>query len=94
MKNHSKVLSGLLAGSLAFGTIGAAMANSQSGYQSSFSTVRSVTATSVTLADNTTYSLPYGFDVSKLHVGERVSIIWTQEKNSANRHASTISVNS
>ena len=90
MKNHSKVLSAILAGSLAFGTIGAAMADSHSGYQSTFSSVRSVTATSVTLADNTTYLLPYGFDVTKLHVGERVSVLWTQDKDS-HRVASIIS---
>lgn len=90
MKNHSKVLSAILAGSLAFGTIGAAMAGSHDGYQSSFSSVRSVTATTVTLADNTTYALPYGFDASSLQVGERVSILWTQDKD-AHRIATTIS---
>ncbi len=90
MKNHSKILSAILAGSLAFGTIGAAMADSHNGYQSSFSTVRKVTETSVTLADGSTYALPYGFDASTLQVGERVSIFWTQDSDS-HRTASTIS---
>lgn len=92
MKTHSKVLSAILAGSLAFVTVGAATAGGKSGYQSTFSTIRSMTATSVTLDDGQAYSLPYGFNVSKLHVGERVAVVWTPEKNSSARDASSITV--
>jgi Protein of unknown function (DUF1344) len=92
MKNHSKLLSAILAGSLAFGTVGAAMADSHNGTQSTFSSVRSVVGGVLTLADGTQYTLPYGFDASKLQSGERVAIMWTRVDNSAVRSASTISV--
>ena len=97
MKNRSKILSAILAGSLAFGAVGASvgsvMAGSGRGFQSTVLPIQSISKTGlVTLVDGSTYAVPYGFDVSTLKVGERVSIIWTPVKNSTTRDASTISV--
>lgn len=94
MKNTSKVLSAILAGALAMGTVGAsvstAMADSRQGFQSTILPIRAIHGNRVTLVDGSTYTVPYGFDVSKLHVGERVLITWMEEKGSTTKTATFI----
>lgn len=94
MKNTSKVLSAILAGALTMGTVGAsvstAMADSHQGYQSTTLPIRAIHGNTVTLVDGSTYTVPYGFDVSKLHVGERVSITWKDDKGSTTNTATFI----
>lgn len=86
MTKTSKLLAATFAGALAFGTAGSALASSQypQGYQSSFSTIKSLGGGSVTLANGKTFNVPYGYDMSKLKVGERVAITWLDENGTYN----------
>ena len=80
MTKSPKILAVLLAGTLAFGAAGSAMAAQyDQGYHSSFNTIKSISGDTVTLMDNTSYVAPYGFDMAKLKVGERVAITWLNQ---------------
>lgn len=84
MKNPSKVLSAILAGSLAMGALGASVGsvmadgNRYYGNQITNLEIRGVSGDVVTLVDGSSYKLPYGFDASTLESGERVSIVWSE----------------
>lgn len=99
MKNPSKVLSAILAGSLAMGALGASVgsvmadSNRYHGQQITNQEIRGVTDTVVTMVDGSTYKLPYGFDASTLVPGDRVAIVWTQDLADGPRTASNIFVN-
>jgi hypothetical protein len=80
MTKTPKLLAAILAGTLAFGAAGSAMAAKyQQGYQSSFNTIKSVSGDTVTLIDNTSYVAPYGFAMSRLKAGDRVQITWLNQ---------------
>ncbi len=98
MKNPSKLLTAILAGSLAMGALGASVGsvmadgNHYYGRQIANLQVRSVNDGILTLVDGATYKLPYGFDASKLSPGAQVSIVWTKSATYGPRVIANISV--
>lgn len=69
------LLAALVAGSAILGGA-AAFAATPVGYQSSFGTIKSISGGSFTLTDGLRFSVPYGFDPARLHVGEHVNVVW------------------
>lgn len=90
MNTRSKLLTAVLAGTLAFGSIGTAMASSNNQHVTTLP-VLSVKNGVVMLVDGNRYTVPYGFDASKLQPGERVQIFWTPEEDSNTRNGTLIS---
>ena len=92
MNTRSKLITALVAGSLAFGSIGTAMASNNSTRHVTSLPVLSVENGVIILVDGNRYTVPYGFDVSKLQPGDRVQIFWTPEEDSTLRNATMIGV--
>lgn len=92
MNTRSKLLTAVLAGSLSFAAIGGAMAGSQGVPRTTDLAVRSVHGGILTLVDGSTYTLPYGFDASKLQPGQHVQVFWIAQEDKNLRDATMIAV--
>ena len=92
MNTRSKLLTAVLAGAIAFGSIGTAMASNGNARQVTTLPVLAVDNGAIILVDGNRYTVPYGFDVSKLQPGDRVQIFWTPEEDSTLRNATMIGI--
>lgn len=83
MTKSSKILSAVLAGSLVMGSVASAFAASPLvGYQSTFGQIKAISGSTITLADGSQFTVPYGFNASRLHVGEKVNVVWLPDGSS------------
>lgn len=83
MNKTSILLSALAAGSVMLGS--AAFAAMPVGYQSTFGTIKAISGGSFTLTNGDSFSVPYGFNAAKLHVGEKVNVVWLPDGTSSSQ---------
>lgn len=84
MTRFSTLLTALVAGSAILGSA-AAFAATPVGYQSSFGTIKAISGGSITLTDGLRFTLPYGYDAARLHVGEHVNVVWLPDGTSSSQ---------
>ena len=82
---RTKILTALLVSTLGFGAL-AAHAGALDSTKAAVTAVDAATGT-VTLADGTSYNMPYGFDLSAVQPGKVVNIIWSFDGDDRNAYA-------